>query len=71
MESKVAAAGRGEELLKLGCFTVNDFMKKAPAGWSRTKCSNILEKSGLKYEVARDRREYNGRQVRFYFPPEK
>lgn len=68
-ETHIAKIGRGEELLRLGCFTVNDFMKKAPKTWTRDKCAAHLVASGLKHEVAIDPRVSNGLRVSFYFPP--
>ena len=69
-KEEIRKAERSKELVAAGCFTVNDFMKLAPGDWSRGKCAKFLECSGLKHEVATDHREYNGRPVRFYFPPE-
>lgn len=68
-ETQVARIGRGEELIRKGCFTVNDFMEKAPKTWTRDKCAAHLAASGLRHEVALDPRVRHGLRVSFYFPP--
>lgn len=66
---EIKKAERSKELIAMGCFTVNDFKKLAPADWTRDKCAKFLDTSGLENELASDYREYNGRPVRFYYPP--
>lgn len=68
-QEEIRKAERSKALIAMGCFTVNDFKKLAPADWTRDKCAKFLDASGLENELAPDHREYNGRPVRFYFPP--